>query len=94
MLAYFPKNEWKNIIKAEKDNKEGKKFYNYYSAIYKDNFLKKNQESKKIFYDKNIKKKSLGAKKPHKTFQDVQDEKDFKNIKMSKDELVLLTMNN
>ena len=51
LLIYFPKSEWKNIKKAEEDNEEGIKFYNYYSKIYKENFLKINQESQKTLYN-------------------------------------------
>ena len=51
LLVYFPKSDWKNIRKAEEDNEEGIKLYKHFSKIYKDNFLKYNQESQKILYD-------------------------------------------
>jgi len=49
LYVYFPKNEWKNIRRAEKNDDEGIRLREYYSEIYAKNFLKEYQDSEKIF---------------------------------------------
>ena len=94
LYIYFPKSEWENIKKAEENNDESIKLYNYYSKIYKDNFLKTEQQSEKIFYDEKLTRQPLRAMRPNKSLENTQNEADHINVKMSKDELALLTMNN
>ncbi len=94
MYIYFPKSEWNNIKKAEENNEEGEKVYNYYSKIYKENFLRKDQQTEKILYDPKKIKQPLRAFPPSKHLKDNKNEVGNINIKMSKDELALLTMNN
>lgn len=88
LYVYFPKSEWKNIRKAEEDNEEGRKILNHYSKIYKDNFLKKNQDDQKIFYDEKNKQPTR-AIVPEIKYNEIQ-----KNKKLSPSELAILTMNN
>ena len=58
------------------------------------NFLKREQQSEKIFYDEKLIRQPLRAMRPNKSLENTQNEADHINVKMSKDELVLLTMNN
>ena len=51
LYVYFPCDHWENIQKAEKFDEEGEKMFKKYSNIYKENFLKTNQDDKKIFLD-------------------------------------------
>ena len=60
LYVYFPYENWEEIKKAEKKDEEGDKIFNKYSEIYKKNFLRSNQDEKKIFMDhKGISKKPL-----------------------------------
>ena len=88
LYVYFPKSEWKNIRKGEEDSEEGRKILNHYSKIYKDNFLKKNQDDEKIIYADD-KKQPLRSKIPDIKYTEIQ-----KNKKLSPSELAILTMNN
>lgn len=47
LYCYFPKTEWKNILRAEVNDGEGNRVFEYYAAIYKENFLKQTQDEKK-----------------------------------------------
>ena len=51
LYVYFPYSKWEEIKKAETFNTIGNKVFKKYSKIYKDNFLKSNQDDKKIFID-------------------------------------------
>ena len=51
LYVYFPYDHWENIQKAEKFDEEGEKMFKKYSNTYKENFLKTNQDDKKIFLD-------------------------------------------
>ena len=48
LYIYFPESEWSKIEVAEKDDREGNKILEYYSKIYKDDFLKENQFDEKV----------------------------------------------
>ncbi|MBI4707950.1 MAG: radical SAM protein [Candidatus Omnitrophica bacterium] len=49
LYCYFPKDEWKNIFPAEKNDEEGNRVLGYYGDIYKEKFLKFTQEEMKDF---------------------------------------------
>ena len=52
LYIYFPINEWENIKRAEINDDEGNKVLEYYSKIYKEKFLKEDQQSEKEYaYD-------------------------------------------
>ena len=88
LSVYFPKSEWENIRKGEEDNEEGIKILNYYTKIYKDNFLKNTQDDEKIIYSNNM-NQPLKSKNPDIMYQEIT-----KNKKLSQSEIALLTMNN
>lgn len=95
LYIYFPKSEWKNIRKAEENDDEGKKIYEHYSSIYKENFLKNSQEDKKILMDESFDKQPIRAKQPKQLNGDSASiNTSFKNKKLSNSEIALLTMNN
>ncbi len=48
---YFPEIEWDNIRKAEIPDKEGDEILEYYSQIYRRDFLGETQDDKKIYVD-------------------------------------------
>ena len=48
LYIYFPKNEWHQIKRAEKDDDKGNKILEYYSEIYKRDFLKEDQFDDKV----------------------------------------------
>jgi len=49
LYCYFPKSEWKEIHRAEKDDEQGNEILEHYSSIYRDEFLGQTQdESKQI----------------------------------------------
>ena len=49
LYCYFPKSEWKEIRRAEKDDEQGNEILEHYSSIYRDEFLGQTQgESKQI----------------------------------------------
>jgi radical SAM superfamily enzyme YgiQ (UPF0313 family) len=54
LYVYFPKSEWSMIKRAEIDDAEGNKVLNYYSEIYKKNFLGDNQDSGKNYNYKDV----------------------------------------
>jgi len=93
LYVYFPKSEWRNIRKAEENTDEGNSWHDHYSKIYKQNFLKKNQDDEKQLI------RELKDKQPSKikNINNVQEDKEaqtlFKNKKMSPSELAMLTMN-
>ena len=64
LYVYFPKSEWKNIRRAEENDDEGRKIYEHYSSLYKEKFLKGNQEDKKILMDESLDKQPVRAKQP------------------------------
>ena len=88
LYVYFPRSEWKNIKKAEENTEEGRNILDHYSKIYKDNFLKKNQDDKKIIYAHD-EKQPLRSKNPDFRYSELA-----KNKKLSPSELAILTMNN
>ena len=96
LYVYFPKSEWANIRKAEEDSDEGKSILEYYSKIYKENFLKNNQSDKKVMFNEASDKQPTRAKNPDKITKDNSSSRDgqFTNKKMTETELALLTMNN
>ena len=49
LYVYFPKSEWNMIKRAEINDEEGNKVLEHYSNIYKNNFLGKSQDVKKIY---------------------------------------------
>ena len=51
LYIYFPYSEWNEIKKAEFFDETGNKVFKKYSEIYKNNFLKSNQDDKKVFID-------------------------------------------
>jgi len=51
LYIYFPETEWENIRKAEIPNKEGNEALDYYSQIYRRDFLKETHDDKKIYVD-------------------------------------------
>ena len=94
LYVYFPKSEWKNIRKAEESNDEGKKIYEHYSSLYKENFLKGNQEDKKILIDESLDKQPVRAKQPEQLNENgANSNTSFRNKKLSNSEIALLTMN-
>jgi len=49
LYCYFPKSEWKEIRRAEKDDEQGNEILEHYSSIYRDEFLGQTQgESRQI----------------------------------------------
>ena len=94
LYVYFPKNEWEEIRKGEQDNKEGRDILEHYSKIYKENFLKKTQDDKKVLFNDTSDKQPTRALNPNQNFNNKDHEDDFRNRKMSEAELVLLTMQN
>ena len=48
LYVYFPYENWDEIKKAETLDEEGDKVFKSFSEIYKDNFLKSNQDDKKF----------------------------------------------
>lgn len=95
LYIYFPKKDWPNLRKAEEDTSEGKKILEKYSAIYKNNFLKVNQDDKKIFVEpsKDNSKQPLRVLNKDK-FHKEKFLNDFNHKKLSSDEIALLTMGN
>ena len=94
LYVYFPKSEWKNIRRAEENDDEGRKIYEHYSSLYKENFLKGNQEDKKILMDESLDKQPVRAKQPEQlNGNSASIDKTFKNKKLSNSEIALLTMN-
>jgi radical SAM superfamily enzyme YgiQ (UPF0313 family) len=51
LYIYFPEIEWENIRRAETPDRKGDKIMEYYSEIYKRDFLKNTQDDKKIIVD-------------------------------------------
>ena len=51
LYVYFPYENWDEIKKAEILDEEGDKVFKKFSNIYKDNFLKSNQDDKKVYID-------------------------------------------
>ena len=49
LYTYFPKSEWPQILRGEKNDEEGKKIREKYAQIYREKFLGETQESKKNF---------------------------------------------
>ena len=95
LYVYFSKIEWPNIRKAENDNDEGKKLLDHYSKIYKENFLKQTQSDKKILFNDTSDKQPTRAQNPNKNVNNnIDNDIEFTNKKMSETELVLLTMQN
>ena len=80
--------------KAEENNDEGKKIYEHYSSIYKKNFLKGNQDDKKILMDEGLDKQPVRAKQPEQSnVNSLNTNSNFRNKKLSASELAILTMN-
>ena len=94
LYVYFPKSEWKNIRKAEENDDEGKKIYEHYSSLYKENFLKGSQQDKKILMDESLDKQPVRAKQPEQlNGNNASTDKTSRNKKLSNSEIALLTMN-
>ena len=94
LYVYFPKSEWENIRKAEENNDEGRKIYEHYSSIYKENFLKGSQDDKKILMDEGLDKQPVRAKQPELlNVNGVNTNSSFRNKKLSASEIAILTMN-
>lgn len=94
LYVYFPKSEWKNIRKAEENDDEGKKIYEYYSSLYKENFLKGSQDDEKILMDEGLDKQPIRAKQPEQlNANGVNVNSSFRNKKLSASEIAILTMN-
>ena len=51
LYCYFPHKEWKYIKNIEQNNDKNDYYFKKYSKIYSENFLKANQDDKKIFID-------------------------------------------
>ena len=51
LYIYFPESEWDNIKRAEIPDNEGDNVLEYYSHIYKRDFLKETHDDKKIYVD-------------------------------------------
>ena len=49
LYVYFPYSMWEDIQLAEQNNENGKKLFNKYSKIYKDNFYKEHKTIKRYF---------------------------------------------
>ncbi len=77
LYVYFPYENWDEIKKAEILDEEGDKVFKKFSNIYKDNFLKSNQDDKKVYID------HMG----------IVPEKFRKKTKLSKQDLDSLTIN-
>ena len=77
LYVYFPYENWDEIKKAETLDEEGDKVFKKFSEIYKDNFLKSNQDDKKVYID------HMGT----------VPEKFRKKTKLSKQDLDSLTIN-
>ena len=86
LYVYFPKSEWSMIKKAETNDEEGNKILDYYSKIYKENFLGANQDEKKVYDNKNINLTNSNEKKLYKS--------GLKNsVKLTDFEIQMLTIN-
>ena len=48
LYCYFPKSEWENIKRAEIDDEKGNELLDYYSDIYKREFLGETQNKQKV----------------------------------------------
>ena len=48
LYIYFPESEWSKIKRAEKDDRKGNEILEYYSEIYKRDFLKEDQFDDKV----------------------------------------------
>ena len=48
LYIYFPESEWYKIKRAEKDDRKGNEILEYYSEIYKRDFLKEDQFDEKV----------------------------------------------
>jgi len=49
LYCYFPKSEWPNIARAEKNDEEGQKVRKHYADIYAENFLSGTQDDEKTY---------------------------------------------
>jgi len=49
LYCYFPKSEWKQIRRAEKDDTNGNEILEHYSKIYREEFLKQSQQESMRF---------------------------------------------
>ena len=85
LYVYFPKSEWSMIKKAEANDEEGNKILDYYSKIYKENFLGQ-IKMKKVYDNKNINLTNSNEKKLYKF--------GLKNsVKLTDFEIQMLTIN-
>ena len=51
LYCYFPRSEWKEINLAEIDDENVNAILGHYSKIYSENFLKENQNDRKVFIE-------------------------------------------
>jgi radical SAM superfamily enzyme YgiQ (UPF0313 family) len=49
LYCYFPKDEWPNIRRAEKNDEKGQEIRKHYANIYQENFFGETQESEKVY---------------------------------------------
>jgi len=64
LYVYFPKSEWENLRRAEKDDDEGLKIRQHYVDIYTRNFLGETQDAEKIFLPEDERTGGKGLKNP------------------------------
>jgi len=81
LYVYFSKDEWGELRKAEKFDSDGEKSFKHYSRIYKEMFMKNSQDDEKEFTFS-----SSGCK------SNMKDEYKFTAIKLTEDEIALLTV--